>query len=218
LTTRFTYRKVSSISIKNKQDHPMKKLNLKGFAHWIIPALVVVVIGAIGTYLVVGSHAATVSPATTCKNGGGVYLDLSSHNVPHGPCWSNPGAYIINWGASKTGTDGIDHVPLAPAMNAETGTNKSEKFYHPQYVIIVGPESTSRWQLCGISNGLNTCTPKASYFSQPKSAPYYGAGGAYAYLKGGAYTLSKYDYYGGNANGSAITKFSTDTNVYLIRL
>lgn len=44
----------------------MQKLNLKGFAHWIIPALVVAVIGGIGTYLVIGSHALVPTP-----NGGG---------------------------------------------------------------------------------------------------------------------------------------------------
>lgn len=39
----------------------LQKLNTKGFAHWIIPALVIVAIGGIGAYLVVGSHAATTA-------------------------------------------------------------------------------------------------------------------------------------------------------------
>jgi hypothetical protein len=41
----------------------MKKLNAKGFAHWIIPALAVVVIGGIGTYMITASHALTPVPA-----------------------------------------------------------------------------------------------------------------------------------------------------------
>lgn len=195
----------------------LHKLNTKGFAHWVVPALVLVIVGGIGAYVLFrSSHAATITQSQ-CTAGGGVWKDLSAYGVPHGPCWNNPGAYLINWGTGKVG-DGIDHVPLAPAMNAETGTNKSEPFNYPNFLIVVGPESKSRWQLCGISNGLNTCTPKASYFSQPKSAPYYGSGGAYAYMYHGAYTLSQYTFYGGNANGSALTKFSTDTKVTLIRL
>lgn len=35
----------------------MKKLNMRGFAHWIIAAAVVVVIGGIGTYVLTQSHA-----------------------------------------------------------------------------------------------------------------------------------------------------------------
>jgi hypothetical protein len=196
----------------------MKKLNSVGFAHQLlIMALVVVgVIGGIGSYIYLHKSSAATVTKTSCVKGGGVWKDLSSYGVPHGPCWDNPGAYLINWGAGKVG-DGIDHVPLKPALNAETGTNQSEKFNYPNFLIAVGPQSTSRWQLCGISNGYNTCTPKASYFSQPKSAPYYGTGGAYAYMYNGAYTLNK-TFYGGNSKGSALTNFTTDTKVYLIRL
>lgn len=45
----------------------LAKLNVKGFAHWIIPALVVVVIGGIGAYLVVGSHADATSDIANPK-------------------------------------------------------------------------------------------------------------------------------------------------------
>lgn len=42
----------------------MKKLNQKGFAHWIIPALVVVAIGGIGTVFLTQSHAETAPGGT----------------------------------------------------------------------------------------------------------------------------------------------------------
>jgi hypothetical protein len=41
----------------------MKKLNAKGFAHWVIPALAIAIIGSIGGYMIKQSHAATVSPS-----------------------------------------------------------------------------------------------------------------------------------------------------------
>jgi hypothetical protein len=56
----------------------MKKLNFKGFAHWIVPALVLVAVTGIGTYLMVGSHAATTALTSgQCKLLGRVYSSPS---------------------------------------------------------------------------------------------------------------------------------------------
>jgi hypothetical protein len=48
----------------------MKKLNAKGFAHWVIPALVIVVVGGIGSYLLTQSHADSIQPYIVATNSG----------------------------------------------------------------------------------------------------------------------------------------------------
>ena len=53
----------------------IKKLNQKGFAHWIMPAIVIVIIAAIGTYVLTASH------ADTPKQWSGWQLVTT----PHGP-------------------------------------------------------------------------------------------------------------------------------------
>lgn len=217
----------------------MNKLNGKGFAHWIIPALVVAVIGGIGTYLVVGSHAATCGPnstvnacegpvsnATICKKAGGVWLDIHT-KVDHGPCWNDDGAYLVNVGAGKVG-DGIDHVPPT-GNNPSTHNAQSEKFNMPDYVIIV----SGKWQLCGTSSDHKmTCTSANDPFRDifinnyeyANSAPYRPAsGGSESNMKaanygGGAYPLFKYDFYWSNSTGRFYTNFSTDSGIYLNRL
>lgn len=46
------------------------KLNQKGFAHWIVPILVIVAIGAIGTYLLSASHADSAQASVVVTNVG----------------------------------------------------------------------------------------------------------------------------------------------------
>jgi hypothetical protein len=46
----------------------MKKLNQKGFAHWVVPALVVVLIAAVGTRVLLGSHADVVTQSSKNPN------------------------------------------------------------------------------------------------------------------------------------------------------
>ena len=55
----------------------MKKLNQKGFTHWIVPALIILVIAAIGTYVLTGSHADSIVPPQ-------LSLAPSSQTVPVG--------------------------------------------------------------------------------------------------------------------------------------
>lgn len=47
----------------------MLKLNAKGFAHWVIPAFVVVVIGGAGSYVYLHKSSATIDGASVCGNG-----------------------------------------------------------------------------------------------------------------------------------------------------
>jgi hypothetical protein len=54
----------------------MRKLNQKGFAHWILPAVVIVTIASIGAYVLTGSHAdpsgcpvPSALSGTTCSAG-----------------------------------------------------------------------------------------------------------------------------------------------------
>jgi hypothetical protein len=44
---------------------PINKLNQRGFAHWVLPLLVIVVIAAIGTYVLTGSHADELTKPTS---------------------------------------------------------------------------------------------------------------------------------------------------------
>lgn len=47
----------------------MKKLNMQGVSHLLVPLLVVVAVAAIGTYLLVASHAATKCTSLTFREG-----------------------------------------------------------------------------------------------------------------------------------------------------
>jgi hypothetical protein len=192
----------------------MKKYNANGFAHQaLLLALVVVgVIGGIGSYIYLRSSSAATVTKSSCVSSGGVWVDLRSHGVDHGPCWSTPGAYLVIWGAGKIG-DGIDHVPLT-GNNAETGTSLSEKFNYPNFLIVV----SGKWQACGTPSGRTTCTPLSGPFKHDVSAPYRTSGGGEGYLHGGAYSLGAYDYYWINSTGRYFTNFSTDTGIYLKRL
>jgi hypothetical protein len=56
------------IGIALKHFH---NLNTKGFAHWVIPAFAIVVIGGIGTYMLTASHAdscSSTSSANACEH------------------------------------------------------------------------------------------------------------------------------------------------------
>lgn len=61
----------------------MRKLNQKGFAHWVVPALVIVIIAAIGTYVLAGGHADTPQPV-------GFSLSPGSLSPSSGPSASVP--------------------------------------------------------------------------------------------------------------------------------
>lgn len=195
----------------------MKKLNANGFAHQmlVLALIVIAVIGGIGSYIYLrSSSAATITQSQCVNTYKGVWKDLRGYGVDHGPCWSNPGAYLINWGNGKVG-DGIDHVPLT-GNNAETGTSLSEKFNYPNFLIVV----SGKWQVCGTaSTGKTICTQSSSPFTHTVSAPYRPAsGGGEAYLHGGAYSLSAHDFYWINSDGRYFTNFSTDKGIYLKRL
>jgi|GEM_PF-4959940 len=45
----------------------LRKLNIKGIAHWIVPALVVVAVGVVGAVVFEASHADAVVPILSCS-------------------------------------------------------------------------------------------------------------------------------------------------------
>jgi hypothetical protein len=188
------------------------KLNSKGFGH--VELLVVLVgiltIGAIGSYVYLrSSHAATITQ-TQCKNQGGVWLDLTSKGINHGPCWSTPGAYLVNYGTGKVG-DGIDQVPLT-GNNPETGNDKSQKFDYPNYIIVV----SGKWTLCGDNSCSSTSTP----FTHTKSSAYRTSTGGSAYVYGGAYNLCSHSYwwYGKDYPTKTYSQQCSDPNIYIDRI
>ncbi|HWT55759.1 MAG TPA: hypothetical protein VN031_01860 [Candidatus Microsaccharimonas sp.] len=55
-----------------------KKLNAKGFAHWVIPALAIVVIGGIGSYVYLRqSHADPIAHAIVTNTGSGARAPIT---------------------------------------------------------------------------------------------------------------------------------------------
>jgi hypothetical protein len=74
----------------------MKKLNTKGFAHWILPVLVVLVIGAIGGYLYLRSSSASTTSLThaQCKLLGRTFNTTSG--TCNDTCASGAGTYITS--------------------------------------------------------------------------------------------------------------------------
>lgn len=177
-----------------------KKLNTKGFAHWIMPLIAVIAIGAIGSYVYLrSSHAATITK-TACVKSGGVWLDLQSQGVSHGPCWSTKGAYLVNYGAGKVG-DGVDQL----------SSGQSEKMNYPNYIIVV----SGNWQVCG----KTSCSNRSDPFTHTQSAPYVISGGREGHLKGSAYNLCANDYYWYSASGArSYSKLCTDTGIYIKRV
>ncbi|MGH7241154.1 MAG: hypothetical protein ACREGB_02555 [Candidatus Saccharimonadales bacterium] len=71
----------------------LKKLNAKGFAHWILPAVVLVIIGGIGSYLLTASHADAAFTSASCTNQLG--RQWSGTTCGHG-CVSGAGSPVVS--------------------------------------------------------------------------------------------------------------------------
>lgn len=186
------------------------KLNSKGFGHVELLVFLVGIlsIGAIGSYVYLHrSHAATITKWQCTNTYKGVWLDLQSQGVDHGPCWSTPGAYLVNWGTGKVG-DGIDQVPLS--------VGKSETFDYPNYIIVV----SGKWVACNDKS----CTSTSDPFTHAQSPTHYnkvnGKWTANGRYYGGAYPLCTYDFYWYDSfsGGRSLTKFCTDPNIYIKRI
>lgn len=109
-----------------------KKLNASGFAHWVIPAVVLVLIGGIGSYLLTQSHAdagvsiVTVSNQQGCKFTGRVWTGSScAYNQCRSGSIANPSA-----SASFHYCTGY--------IAAEIGQGPCNVTYHRTYVQNVG--------------------------------------------------------------------------------
>jgi lysophospholipase L1-like esterase len=86
----------------------MKKLNTKGFAHWLIPALALVVIGGIGSYMLNASHADPLLDSENPK--------LTRHVSEKWGCWLAGRVWKNN--ACLTGKVGSNQ----PACRVDTGS------------------------------------------------------------------------------------------------
>jgi hypothetical protein len=71
-----------------KENLIIKKLNTYGFTHWVIPALVILIVGGIGTYLLTVGHADT---PTSILRVGTLNTLGSSHTCPRGSKCQHPG-------------------------------------------------------------------------------------------------------------------------------
>lgn len=149
----------------------IKKLNEKGFAHWLVPALVITIVAAIGVYALRGSFAA--SP--TWKN----YFSVSTQNVKATLTRDNPnyalmtkdgsgyttgllygkGFTISNKTAggyelySSSGSQGVSFYESSSGM-ANNHTYKIHTYINPNnangkytgsYVLKYNPPGSSDW-------------------------------------------------------------------------
>lgn len=55
----------------------LKRLNTKGFAHWIMPVVAIVIIGGIGSYLLTKSHAASLPYVVVSNTGSGARANIN---------------------------------------------------------------------------------------------------------------------------------------------
>jgi len=101
----------------------MKRLNTRGFTHWIVPAFVFIIIGGIGAHLLVESHAATPpAPLADWSSINGNLTVVNNHFgtslVGHNVC-----AYIASilyHGYDPDPSDASGHYHGLPASGAGT--------------------------------------------------------------------------------------------------
>jgi hypothetical protein len=129
-----------------------KKLNTKGFAHWVAPLFVVVAIGGIGTYLVVGSHADTGDASTICGSG---YKKIAATQTladdGHGGFTAKPALVELYANANTKKICGFTysigdsygkakHMDVTLEATSAGGTfDKSRKSQHGSFKYVAGP-------------------------------------------------------------------------------
>lgn len=149
----------------------IKKLNQKGFAHWIMPSIVVLIIAAVGTRLLLGSHADTPTWQT--------YFSVSTKNAKVTLTRDNPnyalmtqdgsgytqgllygvGFTITNQTAggyelyNSSGSQGVGFYESSGGMaNDRTykihtyiNPNKTNGEYTGSYILKYNPPGSSQW-------------------------------------------------------------------------
>lgn len=85
-----------------------RKLNTQGIAHYVVPLLVVLVVGVVGTYLLVSSHADSIRPPKITKASLSVefYGEPLPNTGPAGYCRNVRYNYVVK----TRGT--VDHVTI----------------------------------------------------------------------------------------------------------
>ena len=128
------------------------KLNQRGFAHLAVLVVIVVVLAAVGTYVVVKGHAQNVVP----PSGGSTYnygTSMGSHDgVTTYICRANSTIYAkYSVSAIKKPYLSISYQPSGGSLaigsykdNKSTGTvYGSAPFYSTSYYVHAGPSSTA---------------------------------------------------------------------------
>lgn len=148
----------------------MKKLNQKGFAHWIVPVVVMILVALIGVRVLTGSHADNISqttPPNTFKN---QYLTISPDTGTIGFVHGNHNTSIIPSGFTfnpdnlyQVGFTIADKKALQYKLNNFTG-GENGGFFNPSgnltpnqstnVLVFISPD---------ISDGTYTFTGQLSY-------------------------------------------------------
>lgn len=167
----------------------MKRLNNKGISHLLVPLLVVVAVGIVGTYLLVSSHADSVTPASTSATEDmGALSSETEFNWPNAD--SIPTAVLSNDGAVASASSSKDKVTkkqikiigkkdlgLCPVESKATGCRKGFAGYHKI--------ETSKDTLWVVSNMEGRCYTKGtqSFPVKTKDAVVYPVGNIHSGAK-----------------------------------
>lgn len=133
------------------QQSNFTKLNSRGLAHMVLPALVVLVTAIAGTYLLVSSRAATVKKTSTyfVYSAGGTYkyVSLSSTNFSQAKCSAKGTTYNI--GGTKRAV-------------IETPSKDSEGKYQPLQLVCTTPKAGAAYQIGFFTHRAPATNPPAA--------------------------------------------------------
>ena len=139
-----------------------KKLNQAGAAHFVVPAFVILVIGAIGTVVFIASHADTVT--YSCDRGGTLSVTTCSYPATSTPGPSTTYASLCNSGDSSStynwnGTGGYHCAHLVSSVglygSCPSGQYKAYTYCYTIYRPYCSSGDT-------VSSDYSTCTHVAS--------------------------------------------------------
>ncbi|MGH7241333.1 MAG: CHAP domain-containing protein [Candidatus Saccharimonadales bacterium] len=128
----------------------MKKLNSRGFAHWIVPAIVVLIIGAIGGYIYLrSSSAATTSlSGLQCQLLGRPYASPTCKDG----CVSGAGAYVTSAPTYNYCSGAVSH-----SLQGSACTNLGRR------LTVGGNGCARRWQQTSARPAIQCIDSTATY-------------------------------------------------------
>lgn len=128
----------------------MKKLNSRGFAHWIVPMIVVLIIGAIGGYLYLRSSSAATTSLTglQCRLLGRPY---SSPTCGDG-CVTGAGTYV-----TSAPTYNYCSKAVSPSVQGTACTGRGRR------LTVGGNGCARRWQQTDLKGAIQCSDSTATY-------------------------------------------------------